>query len=144
MELELVFWHWLVAAMLLFLLELFAPAAFFVWIGAAAGITSVVVFILPAMSWQYQFIIFAILALVTVIYGRRLFRKDPDETESTLNRRGEQYIGREFILSSAIENGSGRVNVDDGSWRVIGPNLPEGARVKVVDVDGASFRVEAI
>ena len=32
------YWHWWVLAILLFILEVFSPAAFFIWIGLAAGI----------------------------------------------------------------------------------------------------------
>ena len=30
-------WHWWVLAVALFILEIFSPAAFFIWIGIAAG-----------------------------------------------------------------------------------------------------------
>ncbi|MFK7732695.1 MAG: NfeD family protein [Pseudomonadales bacterium] len=140
----LVFWHWLVLAMLLLLLELFAPAAFFVWIGAAAAVLGLVLMLIPALGWQVQLIAFAVLSIVSVIVGRRVFRKVDTSEPTTLNRRGDQYIGREFVLDDAMENGTGRVRVDDTSWRVIGPDLPAGAKVVVKSIDGSSLVVDAV
>jgi membrane protein implicated in regulation of membrane protease activity len=35
------------------------------------------------------------------------------------------------------------VRVDDSSWRVVGPDAPAGASVRVVRVEGATLVVEA-
>ncbi len=140
----LVFWHWLVLAMLLLLLELFAPAAFFIWIGAAAAVLGLVLMLVPALGWQVQLIAFAVLSIFSVLVGRRLFRKVDTSEPTTLNRRGDQYIGREFVLDEPLQNGTGRVNVDDTSWRVIGPDLPAGSKVVVKSIDGSSLVVDAV
>lgn len=140
----LVFWHWLVLAMLLLLLELFAPAAFFIWIGAAAAVLGLILMLIPALSWQVQLIAFAVLSIFSVIVGRRLFRKIDTSEPTTLNRRGDQYIGREFLLDEELQNGSGRLKVDDTSWRIIGPDLPAGTKVVVKSIDGSSMVVDAV
>lgn len=62
--------------------------------------------------------------------------------QKTLARRGEQYIGRQFRVDAAIVNGLGKVKVEDGYWRVVGPDKAEGETVTVRAVDGASFVVE--
>ncbi|MEM8496481.1 MAG: NfeD family protein [Pseudomonadota bacterium] len=140
----LVFWHWLVLAMLLLLLELFVPAAFFIWIGAAAAVLGLILMLVPALSWQVQLIAFAVLSIVSVIVGRRLFRKIDSSEPTTLNRRGDQYIGREFLLDDPLQNGTGRLKVDDTSWRIIGPDLPVGTKVVVKSIDGSSMVVDAV
>lgn len=140
----LVFWHWLVLAMLLLLLELFVPAAFFIWIGAAAAVLGLILMLLPALSWQVQLIAFAVLSISSVIVGRRLFRQVDTSEPTTLNRRGDQYIGREFVLEAPLQNGTGRVNVDDSSWRIVGPDLPAGSKVVVKSIDGSSLVVDAV
>lgn len=141
---QLVFWHWLVLALILLVLELFAPAAFFVWISAAAALVGGLLFVIPELSWQLQFVIFSIMAIASVFVGRRYLRKQLQTNgNSTLSRRGEQYVGRVFTLDEPIMNGTGRVRVDDSYWRVIGPDLAPGAKIKVNSVEGASFVVEA-
>ncbi len=141
---QLLFWHWLVLALILLVLELFAPAAFFIWIGAAAAVVGALLLALPTLSWQLQFVVFSIVAVGSVFVGRRYVRRQSQtDGDSSLNRRGEQYVGRVFTLDEPIMNGTGRVRVDDSYWRVIGPDLAPGAKIKVNSVEGASFVVES-
>lgn len=139
----LVFWHWFVLAMVLLVMELFAPAAFLIWIGAAAAVLGIIVLLIPALSWQLQCILFAILAIVAVFVGRKLFRQHSSAEPSTLNRRGSEYLGREFSLQEPISNGRGQLKIDDTLWRVDGPDLPAGARVRVASMNGATLVVTA-
>ena len=57
------YWHWWVLAVLLLILEVFSPAAFFIWIGFAAGIMGLLLLI-SDFTWQTQFLMFAA-ALIT-------------------------------------------------------------------------------
>jgi hypothetical protein len=61
---------------------------------------------------------------------------------STQNQRGQQYTGRILTLDDPIIDGIGKVRVDDSVWRVTGPDLPAGAQIRVVGVDGVDFIVE--
>lgn len=139
---QLTFWHWWVLGLALLILELFAPAAYFIWFGASAAVIGVLLLLFPFLTWQTQLFIFAVLSVVAVLAGRRLFPARTADEGSTLNRRGEQYVGRQFTLETPIRNGVGRVRVDDSSWRVVGPDREEGETVTVKAVDGASFVVE--
>ncbi len=88
--------------------------------------------------------LFAILSLVSIVGWRMWQRRHPDESDQpTLNRRGEQYVGRVFVLETPIENGFGKVRVGDTLWRVKGDDAPVGGRVRVVAVDGIVLVVEA-
>ena len=58
-------------------------------------------------------------------------------------RRAEGYVGRVFTLDKPIVDGVGTIRIEDTVWRVSGPNLPAGSRVKVVQADGASLTVAA-
>ena len=53
------------------------------------------------------------------------------------------FIGRRFALSEAIDNGVGKIRVDDTTWKVKGPDLPEGAKVRVTAAEGTLLVVEA-
>jgi len=140
----LVWWHWLLFALLLLVLELTVPTDWFVWVAASAGLTSLVVLIAPSLSWPVQCTVFGILTLATLLVGRPLVGRLRDDTDAPLlNRRSEQYVGRTFTLTEPIENGCGTVRVGDSRWRVSGPALPAGDTVRVVAVDGATFVVEA-
>ncbi|WP_346433040.1 NfeD family protein [Breoghania sp.] len=66
-----------------------------------------------------------------------------DDDDPALNRRGAHYVGREFVLGEPIAQGVDRLHVDDTVWRISGPDLPAGAKVRVVEVDGSVLKVAA-
>ena len=139
------FWHWWVAAALLIILEMLAPTAFFLWMGISAGIVGILLLISPTISWELQLFVFTVLSIISVIAWRVYLKKNPIQTDApTLNRRGQQYVGRVFTLSEAIVNGAGKIKVDDTLWKVSGNDAPAGSGVRVTEVDGAILRVEAV
>jgi len=141
---QLDFWGWWIMGLILIILEVFAPSTVFLWLGISAGIVGAIAFFLPDLSWQYEWTIFAIIAIVSIILSRRFLRKNPGvEDNLTLNKRGAQYIGRQFTLSEAIVNGRGKIHVDDTQWVVEGPDMEDGKAVLVTGTDGTLLVVEA-
>lgn len=137
------YWHWWILAVALLVLEVFAPGAFFLWMGVGAGIVGVILLIAPDMGWEYQFMVFSIFSIVSIAVWRLFIRKHPTETDKpTLNRRGEQYVGRVFTLSEPIVNGTGKIRVDDSIWKVMGDDCDTGTKVRVVNVEGTVLKVE--
>lgn len=137
------FWHWWVAALGFIVLEVFAPGTLFLWTGVAAGVVGLLLLVFPEISWQNQFVVFAAVSVVSVVAWRLYHRRHPTQTDRpTLNRRAEQYVGRVLDLDQGIVNGTGKVRVDDTTWKVQGADLPAGARVKVVAVEGTILMVE--
>jgi inner membrane protein len=49
-----------------------------------------------------------------------------------------------FTLEKPIVDGFGTVRIDDTIWRVAGPDVPAGSRVRVVQADGANLTVAAV
>ena len=141
---NVVFWHWWILAALLLIVELLVPAFFFLWLGIAAAVTGVIMLVLPGQPLSVQLIVFAILSLLAVVAWRRYREISvPLSDQPNLTRRGRQYVGREFTLDAPIVNGVGKIEVDDSTWRVRGPNLPAGAQVRVRDVDGVVLVVDS-
>jgi membrane protein implicated in regulation of membrane protease activity len=139
------FWVWFIVGLLLVILEVFISGAVLMWLGVAAFVVGVVAFFAPDLDWRYQLTLFAVLSVVSVFAARKYMKaKAAAEPVSKLNRRGQNYVGREYKLSEAIVDGNGRIKVDDGAWRVRGPDLPVDARVRVTDVDGTVLIVEEI
>jgi membrane protein implicated in regulation of membrane protease activity len=96
------------------------------------------------MGWEVQLMLFAILSLVSIGAWRGWQRRHPDVSDQPmLNRRGAQYVGRVFVLESPIQNGYGKVRVDDTLWRVRGADAKAGARVRVKAADGVVLEVES-
>ncbi len=136
------YWHWWVLAIALLILEIFSPAAFFIWIGFAAGIMGLLLLI-SDFTWQMQFFMFAVLSVFSVVAGRTWFKRNPIESdEPNLNRRGHALVGQVFEVDQAIEDGVGRIRVGDSTWKVTGPEAEKGEKVKVVGIDSTVLRVE--
>ena len=136
-------WHWWILAVALVILEVFAPGAFFLWLGISAGIVGGVVYLMPGMGWEYQVLMFSVLSVISIIVWRKFFRTKPTDTDQpALNRRGEQYVGRWFTLEEPIVNGLGKIHVDDSTWKIRGDDCPVGTRVEVTGVDGTVLLVK--
>ena len=140
------FWHWLTFAVVLIILEMFSPGAFFLWLGIAASCVGIVLFMRPELIWQYQLILFAVLSVASIVswrWTRAFFPPEVAEVPN-LNRRAEQYVGRTFTLIEPIINGLGKIRVDDSTWRVRGKDMPTNSQVRVTGVDGIIFDVEPL
>lgn len=135
-------WQWWILATALFILEVFAPGAFFLWLGISAGIVGALVYLSPSMGWEYQVLIFSVLSVVSIIIWRRYFHQRPDDTDQpNLNRRGEQYVGRLFTLTEPIVDGVGKIHVDDSTWKIRGDDCAVGSQVEVVGSEGTILKV---
>ena len=137
-------WRWFVLGLVLLGLELIAPGTMLLWLGVAAIVVGLIALVIDP-GWQIEVVAFAVLGLAAAVgwwfYGR------PDNAASSdrpmLNRRAERHVGKTFTLDAPIVNGDGRLRIDDTSWRIAGPDLPVGSRVKVLGVDGITLRVAA-
>ena len=140
---ELGAWSWLILAAVLFVLELLAPGIFFMWFGLAAAVTGLIMFRYD-IGWQWQLISFGGLSLAAVLIANKFLRQHPLESERPLlNERATQLVGQSFDLVDPIVNGRGSIRSGDTIWRVEGPELPKGTRIKVVGADGSVLKVEA-
>jgi membrane protein implicated in regulation of membrane protease activity len=136
-------WFWWGVALALFAAEAMLPGSFMLWLGFAAVGTALVDLVVP-MSGAAQWMLFAVLSLVSVGAGWQYKKKHPkaDSDQPLLNRRGAQLVGQVFVLESAIVDGRGRLKIGDAFWTAHGPDLPAGARVRVLAADAGSLRVE--
>ncbi len=135
-------WNWFIVAAVFLLIELLAPGVFMLWLGLAAIMVGVIS-LGAVLSWQAQLITFAVLSFACIPLWRYFARKVEQPVDRPfLNRRAEGYVGRVFTLEKPIVNGIGTVRIEDTVWRVSGPDLPAGSRVKVARADGADLEVE--
>jgi hypothetical protein len=137
---------WWILALLLIAGELLLPGYFLLWIGVAAALMGVLLWVAPTLSLLTQAILFGLLAFAACFaYARwlrpKLERRAPGSAR--LNRRAEQMIGQRYELIEAIVNGRGKARVGDGQWLVSGPDLPLGSTVEVIAVDGTTLKVRA-
>jgi membrane protein implicated in regulation of membrane protease activity len=148
MEIMLItYWHWLIIAVALLIIEVLSGTFVFLWLSAACVGVAVVVYSQPGIIWQYQFAFAAAFILLSIflwkIWGK-IFPAVQRKDNHNLNRRSEQYIGRTFTLCEPIVNGIGKIKVDDSSWRVEGDDAPVNTRVEVIAADGILLKVRTI
>jgi len=142
---QLTNWHWFILAVLLFVLEVFAPGAIFMWIAIAAAVMGLIMSLFTGITWEYQILIFSILSVASLFVWQKFAVKDKAETDQPqLNKRGRQYIGRQFTLEEPIVNQYGRIRVDDTTWKIHGVDCDAGTSVNVTDVNGAVLEVELV
>jgi len=136
-------WSWIVGGLVLLALELVLPGGVLIWLGAAALVTGFLSMFV-SIYWPLQFVIFGVLALIAIWLWLRFRGPGIVSDRPFLNQRAQRYVGREVVLDEPIQDGNGRLYLDDTTWRVHGPDLAAGAKVKIVDAEGAVLRVEAV
>jgi membrane protein implicated in regulation of membrane protease activity len=121
--------------------ETFLPGAVAIWYAAAAAVSGLLLLVIPS-PWQWQLFGFGVLGIAALLAFRSYRKRYPQADEQpNLNQRGLQYVGSELVLIEPIEQGSGKAKLGDGVWKVSGPELPAGARVRVVGVEGVVLKV---
>ncbi|MBV7549464.1 NfeD family protein [Pseudomonas sp. PDM26] len=141
---HLSFWDWLALGTILLILEVFGAGGYLLWIGMAAATVGVLTFFLPGLPWEWQFLLFGLLSIATASYWWRRQRTAARPSDQPhLNLRGQELIGKTFVVHEAIINGRGKIKVADGVWMARGPDTAIGSRVRVVGQQGAILLVEA-
>ncbi len=137
-------WNWLIVGLLLMIIELLAPGVFMFWLGLAALLVGLLSSAIE-LSWQTQILLFAAFAAAAAPVWRRIARQGGGGGVSNpfLNKRADALVGRVFTLEKPIIDGVGAVRIDDTIWRITGPDMAAGNRVKVVRADGGLLTVAA-
>ena len=145
MEFDITFWHWWIFAALLITFEVLLPTFYLLWTGIAAFIVGLIVWFVPSLFWEWQVVIFAVLSVLSIVVWRNYAKKNPAESdEPLLNRRGEQYIGRIVTLEEPIIDGTGKVKLDDSTWKIQGEDCRPGTKIKIIGVNNVVFQVEKV
>ncbi|NYY81409.1 hypothetical protein DMI65_19260 [Escherichia coli] len=71
--------------------------------------------------------------------------REQKHSDSHLNQRGQQLIGRRFVLESPLVNGRGHMRVGDSSWPVsASEDLGAGSHVEVIAIEGITLIIRAV
>ncbi len=130
----------------LFVVELFAPG---VGVGAAGGTVALVLgglFLFrdtPGLGVSLAVIlpVAAVVGAAVLLAGRLVVRSQRGSSRAT---GAGLFVGRALTVAR-VTDGGGQAFVEGAWWRLrsTGPPLVQGARVRVVDVDGLDLVVEA-
>ena len=136
--------YWLIGAAILAAAELLIPGVFLIWVAAAAAITGLIT-LFGGIPVALQLIIFAAIALMTTLAGRKIYADRPvPSADPLLNNRVERLVGETVELTRPIVNGRGRARVGDSEWNVRGPDAPEGTIMRVIGIDEGALAVRPL
>lgn len=143
------YWNWFFLGLVLMALETIVPGVHFLWFGISAVIVGALAFLAAALghaelfTWPWQLVVFALIAVATVFWVRRVARGEQAESDlPSLNIRGAQYVGRIVTVEEAIAGGRGRVRVGDTLWQAQGADAAKGASVRITGTNGTVLVVE--
>jgi inner membrane protein len=124
---------WVLAGLVLLMLEMHAPGAFMMWLGLAACGTGLIVLV-SGIGFEVQVVTFGVLAAISLAIGLR-FRSRPIR----LNTQQAGLAGRS-ATALVFQGREGRVRVGDSDWAARVPSdVAEptvGTRLRVEGVDG--------
>lgn len=137
-------WLWLIGATILGIAEILVPGIFLIWLAAAAAVTGFATMVF-GLGAPFQFVLFALLAIASVWWGRRWYANNPVESsDPLLNDRTARLIGQTVPVVEAISHGRGRVRIGDGVWDARGIDAPAGSMVRIVGAQGTCLTVEPL
>lgn len=134
---------WWIVALVLALSELLSGALFLLMLAIAGGLTALATH-LGLVDWRYQAAMFSALSLLLCYVWAKRRAGKPAVIANGLNSGSKRWIGRELVLAESIEQGRGRIAMDDSYWSLTGPELPAGTRIRVTAVQGNTLVVEPI
>lgn len=139
---ELSYWHWFALGIIIMIADSLGTAGFLIAIGSAAISLGLLCLALE-LGLFWQLLVFAVLCVSYAFIWWRFFQCQQKETISTLNRPLESMLGETSPLAEAIENGRGKIYLNDAYWLVYGQDLPKGQLVRIVRLEGDKLIVEA-
>lgn len=129
------FWHWWALALIFVVVEALYVSGAFVSLAIAGLVTGMAFNSDPDLGWRLQLVIFASTTIISFVIIKLLFGRKLAESAAE-TKVPSTLIGRELVLTQAIQNGFGEIEIDGINWALKGPDKKAGTVVKVVSVDG--------
>lgn len=135
------FWAWMTLAAILLAAELMTGTTYLLWFSVAAGITALILSVIPNQTLAFDVILFAILSFCTVFAGIKFFPFTGKIHKNDINDPHSRLLGETVVVLEDFHSGIGAVKVGDTRWRALCAegNPKAGDVVKVSKVDGATL-----
>ncbi len=134
------YWHWFALGLVLIIAESLGASGFLIAIGMSAIFTGALT-LMVQMIWQTQLIVFSVLCIVFAYTWWHTLKRQPAHSLSLINRPLEAMVGLTTVLVDGIENGRGKIHINDAHWYVTGPELSVGTKVKIIGVQDQSILI---
>ena len=136
------FWLWVVAAVFLFIGEIFTAGFFLLPFGIGATVAAVLAFFQVGVGWQWA--TFIIVSMAAFFSMRRL--SDKLTHEPPVKTGSDRLIGQAGIVLERLvpDSPEGEVRISREVWRADAPGygiVPAGTRVTVQSIEGTHLIV---
>ena len=142
-------WHWVVIAVALSLLELAIPAFVLIWFALGALLVAFVLLILPVLSLTWQLGIWLAASMLMVFLWFKVFKASRHKTR--IGTADANVLGEIGLLARDVApfvRGEVRFQkplLGTDTWPCIADcNIATGERVKVVAVEGSMLKVDRV
>jgi len=143
---QLEWWHWAVAGIVLILAELAVPAFVLVWFGLGALLVALFAAVVPGASLTTQLALWLVASVVLVGLWFKVFKLGSHKTR--IGMADANVIGEAGLLARDVapfEKGEVRFQkplLGTDTWPCIADEaIKSGERVKVVSVEGSFLKV---
>jgi hypothetical protein len=146
---QIEWWQWAVAGIVLVLTELAVPAFVLIWFGLGALVVALIVAVLPQFGVTAQLAVWLVVSVALVALWFRIFK--PGFHKTRVGMSDANVIGEIGLLTREVapfQNGEVRFQkpmVGSDVWPCMADEaIPAGARVKVLTVEGSFLKVGKI
>lgn len=126
---------WIAIGVFFLVVELCTTALISIWFVPAAGITSLLSFVVTKLSWQIA--IFAVLSAVFMLLFKKLYKKKIQKSEDDVKPE-TSLIGKSAVTTENTGVHGGRVKCGDVYWRAVSEDGSEIAKDETVIITGVN------
>ncbi len=133
---------WLAIGIFFLVVELCTTALISIWFVPAAGITALLSFVIPKLSWQI--LIFAVLSAVFMLLFRKLYKSKLKKAEDDVKPE-TSLTGKTAVTTEFTDVHGGRVKCGDVYWRAVsedGNPINSGETVVITGVTDTTLVVK--
>ena len=137
-------WFWLIASGVFFVIEIFTVGFLVFWLGIAALLAMIASFITSNIA--IQTVVFVIASAILIPCTRKLSEKITNKAQP-MPTNVYRLIGKEGIVLEDINplSYTGKVKVAGQIWSAVADtDLPKDSKITVLSIDGVKLKVEAV
>lgn len=142
-------WHWVIGAVILALLELAVPAFVLIWFALGALLVALGALLIPVLNLTWQLGLWLVASLVMVFLWFKVFK--PSRHKTRIGTADANVLGEIGLLARAVapyEKGEVRFQkplLGADTWACIADSaIASGERVKVIAVEGSMLKVDRV
>lgn len=138
---------WLIAAIVLVILEIATAGFGVICFAIGAGFAALIAGLGGNLTWQI--VIFAVVSFLTFLFLRPVVIRFLEKRSKNVKTNAEAIVGRKGVVSERIDAAqhTGRVAIDGDDWKAVskdGSVIEKGATVEIVKLDSIIVTVKPI